>query len=493
MAFDEILEPARASEAPRSVQPEPKRVASPRQSSSALQGLLGDTDPTILAKRMGLNEDLTKQVIVPLLAILDKHGKKFVDPESPTTQTINSFAHLAAEFGPLIQGAYQYFSGVKMQLDAADAELLEANAAALSASELNTLFGNEDDVVVANESEVETPQETEVAKPQTFGPDGQPFESAPVSILEAGKVDYYALLGAKPQTSQGSAPSETDLYTSQQQTNEQTQQTSSWKTLPSKSSGIVSVEELAAENALTSQEVKRGDNQHRSSGADPTDVSINLMGEQTAEVVDEGRQEILSAMRSETDTRKMWSKDPAEANPSMSAEELVAHIKSQAKPGQGGQTASDAGSMRRPSSITGFEVAAKTAFDIPAAQSLVANAFNIPGLQEAEAEEKQQRVVGRDSQTFDSPADAFIEELEVARTAEQTSLQAESQIDFTETESKTWEIGSLDDLSPTEIGIEGIELEIEELDVSLSDDATTTDPDATDRTPKRNQFRSSTL
>ena len=212
MAFDEILEPARASDPAPSVNPPPKRIAS-SPSSSPLQGLLGDTDPTMLAKRMGLNEDLTKQVIVPLLAILDKHGKKFVDPESPTTQTINSFTHLAAEFGPLIQGAYQYFSGVKMQLDAADAELLEANAAALSASELNTLFGNEDDVVVANEIEVETPQVAEAKRPQTFGPDGQPFESAPVSILEAGKVDYYAILGAKNHTSQGSATSETDLYT----------------------------------------------------------------------------------------------------------------------------------------------------------------------------------------------------------------------------------------------------------------------------------------
>lgn len=493
MAFDEILEPARPSETPRSIHPESKRGASAASPPSALQGLLGHTDPTILAKKLGLNEDLTTQVIVPLLALLDKHGKKFIDPESPTTQTINSFTHLAAEFGPLIQGAYHYFSGVKMQLDAADAELLEANAAALSASELNTLFGNEDDGVVANEIEAETPQEAEIGSPKTFGPDGQPFESAPVSFLEAGKVDYYAILAADQSPSQGVVPSETDIYTSQQQTNEQTQQTSSWKALPPKSSAIVSVEELAAENALTSEEVRRADNHQRSSGADPTDVSINLMSEQAGEVVDEGRQEILSAMRSETETRKMWSKDPAEATPTMSAEELVAHIKSQAKPGQGGQTVTDAGSMRRTPSFTGFEATAKTAFDIPAVQSLVANAFNISGLQEAIAEEKQQRAVGRDSQTFDSPADAFIGELEVARTAEQISLQAESEIDFTETTSKTWEIGSLEDLSPTEVGIKGIELEIEELNVSLSDDATTTDPDATDRTPKRNQFRSSTL
>ncbi len=493
MAFDEILEPARAPPSTPSVNSPPKRVAPSSSSPSPLQGLLGDTDPALLAKRLGLNEDLTKQVIVPLLAILDKHGKKFVDPESPTTQTINSFAHLATEFGPLIQGAYHYFSGVKMQLDAADAELLEANAAALSASELNTLFGNEDDVVIANETEVVTPQTTQVERPKTFGPDGQPFESAPVSFLEAGKVDYYALLGTDNTPSQGSASSETDIYSSQQQTNEQAQQTSSWKTLPAKSSGIVSVEELAAENALTTQEVKRGDNHQRSSGADPTDVSINLMEPDSAEIVDEGKQEILSAMRSETETRKMWSKDPSAANPTMSAEEMVAHIKAQAKPGQGGQTATDAGSMRKTPTSIGFEGAAKTAFDIPAAQSLVSNAFNIPGLEEAVAEERQHRAKGRDSQTFDSPTDAFIEELDAARAAEQTSLQAESEIDFSETESTAWEIGSLEDLSPSDLEIEGIGLEIEELDVSLSEEAVTADPDATDTTPKRNQFRSSTL
>ena len=253
------------------------------------------------------------------------------------------------------------------------------------------------------------------------------------------------------------------------------------------------MEDLAAENALTTQEVKRGDNHQRSSGADPTDVSINLMEGDSASVVDEGKAEILSAMRSETDTRKMWSKDPASATPTMSADDLVAHIKSQAKPGPGGQTATDAGSMRKASSSTGFEVAAKTAFDVPVAQGLIANAFNIPGLEEAVAEETQGRQETAQTPTLDSPSESFIKDVEVARTAEQTSLQEESEIDFSETESKTWEIGSLDDLSPAEVGIEGIALEIEELDVSLSEEVVTTDPDATDTTPKRNQFRSSTL
>ncbi|MBT7362821.1 MAG: Gfo/Idh/MocA family oxidoreductase, partial [Rhodospirillaceae bacterium] len=40
-------------------------------------------------------------------------------------------------------------------LDAADAALLEANAAALSASELNTLFGSEDDVGTTMQEEEE--------------------------------------------------------------------------------------------------------------------------------------------------------------------------------------------------------------------------------------------------------------------------------------------------------------------------------------------------
>ena len=176
MVFDDILEPKTSHSTERPVIP-PKSKPVPPSSKPPIESLLGDVDVSQFAKRLGLNDDLTQQVLVPLLAILDKHGGKVIDPESPTTQTLVSLSTMANEFGPLIQGAYQYFSGVKTQLDAADAALLEANAAALSASELNTLFGSEDDVgTPVQEEEVVQPSE---ARPESFGPDAGPKSCRP--------------------------------------------------------------------------------------------------------------------------------------------------------------------------------------------------------------------------------------------------------------------------------------------------------------------------
>ena len=170
MAFDDILEPKSSRYEERNALP-PKPQPPTSSSKPPIESLLGDVDVGQFAKKLGLNDDLTKQVLVPLLAILDKHGGKVIDPESPTTQTLVSLSTMANEFGPLIQGAYQYFSGVKTQLDAADAALLDANAAALSASELNNLFGTEDDVgtVLQEEQQVQKTQ----PRPKSFGPDGR--------------------------------------------------------------------------------------------------------------------------------------------------------------------------------------------------------------------------------------------------------------------------------------------------------------------------------
>jgi len=488
MSFDDILEPKSSSYEEKPASP-PRPKPAPSTKTPSIESLLGDADVSQFAKRMGLNDDLTKQVLVPLLAVLDKHGGKIIDPESPTTQTLVSLTTLANEFGPLIQGAYQYFSGVKTQLDAADAALLEANAAALSASELNTLFGTDDDIGTAPEAEkiVETRQE-----PQQSIHDNAPSASAPKSILELGKVDYYSLLANDTITSQGVNQAGSDIYKSQQRNLEMEKQaTRGWSNLPAKSSTIVPVERLASENGMTSQEVKSKDNQYSVNGGKPNETSIDLMSPQAASLVDDGRNEILSAMRQETQTRKMWSSDPAAANPQMSAEEMVAHIKEQANPGQGGQTSTDANKMRRPSRSFDVVVGAKDAFNIAGADSLVANAFKVDGLAEAMAAEKSK--IKASQNTTSNPlgaTDDFMVEYSASQATELTTMESESSIEMTDAKSD-WTIGSVSDLNAEDIGIEGIELEIPELDVSLSSDSATYDSDALDRTPKRNQFRSS--
>jgi hypothetical protein len=488
MAFDDILEPKSSSYEENPVSP-PRPKPAPSAKTPSIESLLGDADVSQFAKRMGLNDDLTKQVLVPLLAVLDKHGGKIIDPESPTTQTLVSLTTLANEFGPLIQGAYQYFSGVKTQLDAADAALLEANAAALSASELNSLFGTDDDIGTAPEAEkiVETRQD-----PRKSIHDNTPSASAPKSILELGKVDYYSLLANDTISSRGVNDAGSDIYKSQQRNLEMEQQaTTGWSKLPSKSSTIVPLERLASENGMTSEEVKTKDNQYSVNGGKPNETSIDLMSPKAASIVDEGRRDILSAMREETQTRKMWSSDPATANPQMSAEEIVAHIKAQARPGQGGQTSTDANKMKRPSRNFDVLVGAKDAFNIAGGESLAANAFKIDGLAESMAAEKNK--IKASQKTTSSPlgnTDDFMGEYSASQAAEMTSMESENSIEVSDSKSD-WSIGSVSDLNAQDIGIEGIELQIPELDVSLSSDSATHDSEALDRTPKRNQFRSS--
>ncbi|MHA2022535.1 MAG: hypothetical protein ACTSWQ_02625 [Candidatus Thorarchaeota archaeon] len=497
MAFDDILEPKSfVSEERHISQSKPK--PSPHSKKSSIDSLLGDADVGQFAKRLGLNDDLTKQVLVPLLAILDKHGGKIIDPESPTTQTIVSLTTMANEFGPLIQGAYQYFSGVKTQLDAADAALLDANAAALSASELNTLFGTDDDIGTSMTEETvrEEPRQPQNQPPISFGPD-DPRASAPKSILELGKVDYYSLLANDTITSQGVASVGSDIYSAQQSNLEMKQQaTSGWDKLPEKASTIVPVNVLAMENGMSKEEVKVADNQYRMSGGNPNETAIDLLSSESSGIVDEGRSDILNAMKRETQTRKMWSVDPAEATPNMSAEEMVAHIKSQARPGQGGQTSTDANSMRRTSTDFDVVAGAKDAFNIAGAESLAANAFNVSGLAEAMAVEQAKIKSSQNTSTKEtsSPLGAdssFVSQLELAQSAQISSMEEESKIVISDDSRSEWTIGSVNDLNGADIGIEGIELEIPELDVSLSEEVLSLDADALDRKPKRNQFRSS--
>ena len=196
-------------------------------------------------------------------------------------------------------------------------------------------------------------------------------------------------------------------------------------------------------------------------------------------------------MRQETQTRKMWSSDPAAANPQMSAEEMVAHIKAQARPGQGGQTSTDASKMRRPTRNFDVVMGAKDAFNIAGAESLAANAFKVDGLAEAMAAEKN-KIMASQKTTSSSlgNTDDFMMEYSASQGAELTSMESESSLEVSDSKSD-WSIGSVSDLNSQDIGIEGIELQIPELDVSLSSDSATHDSEALDRTPKRNQFRSS--
>jgi len=457
MAFDDILQPKRRSSDDFKATPTsaPKSAPSSAATDEIIKNLLGSTDPSEIGRRLGLNEDLTQQVIVPLLAILDKHGSKVVNPESPTLKAAGGVASILTEFGPLFQGAYRYFSGVKTQLNEADAALLEANAAALSASDLNNLFDSEDDLL----AEVETVStEPERPKPQrtTFGPPvGPQMPSAPAAILQSGKVDYYALLGAANPltTSQGG---ESDIYATQQTRMEEAQQSRSWKPLAPKNMGLTSVEEMAYENALTPEEINTSDSNRAFAGDDLSDVGMDLTNPQNLERIDDGMDEIRQAMLMEKENRMMESKDPATANPQMSAEDLVAHIKSQARPGAGGQTSSDAHTLRnRGPDIQGLGVQKmRNAFNLPAAQATVKNAFKIDGLAEAMSQERTQREESqKGGDNGAAAASAFqIDGLSDAMSQELQALESDSKTTFG-TSTSGWSMGTVEELDAASLGV----------------------------------------
>lgn len=478
MAFDDILEPKRSSSENLigSVKPKIKPKSPSQGNASGLNSLLGNFDAADLSKRLGLNEELTQQVVVPLLALLDKHGGTIMEPDGATANTIGTVSNIVTEFAPLIQGAYKYFSGVKSQLDDADAALLAANAAALSASDLNSLFSQSNEVA---QEENPPPQEVITSRPNL---NPVPFamqqvDSAPKTILETGKVDYFELLGVKPKSDN----TQSDIYTQQQENLElQKQAESNWRVLPPKSMTLIEEAALAVENGLSEQEVRNADNNYRMSGGDVTDYSIDLT-EATPAQLDEGVGDIMAAMRQEKQKLSFESKSPEDAYPTMTAEELVSHIREQARPSQGGQTSSDGDTFRRKKmSNYGDWKPPSDTFQISGGERLVQNAFNIGGLAEAMAEERDERKRKSKGEFNDekTPDTLFIEGLDSAQQEEQQTYQQESEVSFREGNSQEWTMGSLDDLSAEELGLDDFQL-----NEGVADEVSES------REPKRNQIR----
>ena len=131
MAFDDILEPKRR----KPLSDAKGSTSNTKSNPSNPQSMLSNFDVNEWSKRLGLNDELTQQVLVPLLGILDKHGGKVISHQGRGAQTVNAVSSIMEDFGPLLQGAYRYFAGVRHELNKADEDLLNAHSAALSATE----------------------------------------------------------------------------------------------------------------------------------------------------------------------------------------------------------------------------------------------------------------------------------------------------------------------------------------------------------------------
>ena len=373
MSFDDVLQPRRRGEEDS---PKPKPTSKPNPSAKGGGSLFENLDIQQIGRQMGLSDELTQQVIVPLVAILDKHGGRIVDSQSAEVQAVSSLASTLGDFAPLLQGAYQYFSGVRKELNEADEALLEAHSAALSATELSNLFGSEDELVLENESEAQ-PVEQEQQQ-NVFGPDGFEPPRASQQILQTGKVDYYALMGYGSESqythAMGEATTTPDsIYTDQQQRNEQQAEVRS-DNLPEKNAGITSIDSLTLENGLTPYEVKRNDTTTKINQGLAMD-SVEITQTRVQNDIDE----IQRMMQQESLNRQMTSKT-AHEEPTMTAEEIIADMKAKAKPGKGGQQTGEPRKMNQ-----GMNKVTDAAIS-----NLASNAFAIPGLAELQAAEASQ-------------------------------------------------------------------------------------------------------
>tara|TARA_R110001592_G_scaffold92659_2_gene269772 strand:- start:11308 stop:12567 length:1260 start_codon:yes stop_codon:yes gene_type:complete len=369
MSFDDVMQPRRTvteEEKPR------QRPQSPPSKKG--ESLLTNLDIGEWAKNAGLSEELTQQVIVPLVAILDKHGGRIVSPESREVQMASSFASAMTDFLPLMQGAYRYFNGVRKELNEADEALLEAHSAAISATELSNMFG--DDVV---EQEIEQQESQQTAQNQnTFGPDGFNPPQASNQIIASGKVDYYELLGYGSEDSfneaLGGTAQTTDIYTSQQEKLENQIEAKTFGGLPQKETNIIPIGELTLEQGMTTYDVDAGDTTKRIAQG-PTMDSVEI----TQQKVSQDILEIQSLMAQEKSKHRMNSKIAVEPF-DITAEQIIADMKEKAKPSRGGQrVGEDPNKFKSKVSVSDDELI-----------GLAKSAFSIPGLAELQQAEADQ-------------------------------------------------------------------------------------------------------
>ena len=389
MAFDDVLQPRKSSRDAPSKKSHPKQQSkSPNSKTSIFTNL----NVQEWAKEMGLSEDLTQQVIIPLVAILDKHGGNLVDTQSSEIQSATSLIGTIGEFAPLLQGAYNYFSGVRKELNAADEALLEAHNAALSATELSSLFGGDEGLVVENES---APSPEEPQKSKDFGPDGFNPPQASPDILASGKVDYYELLGYGSENnfkeSIGLPTTSTDtIYTAQQDNLEAQIQAKTSKPLQQKENAIIPVGSLTLENGMTQYEIERADTNTKIKQGLAVDT-VEITKERVADDINE-----IQRLMKQEGLKMKTSSSVAVAPVEMSAEDIIADMKAKARPGQGAQQTGEVRKGGSSITVSDEELA-----------SLTSNAFSIPGLAELQAQEAANL---KASSKMDDTSVAFAEE-----------------------------------------------------------------------------------
>ena len=257
--FDDVI---RDDKPPSSEPQVPKEDNQPKlDKKSLVEMLTDDGDLNEFGKQLNLDNDMTEKVLVPLVNFLDKYG---VGETLSTNPTVNSGVNLVSfvsDVAPILRSASEYFQGKKTELSNEDEAFLERIKEAQNFDSMSLFVG--ESVDEEEEAEVEDVVETPPTPPAR-----NPFTEG---------VDWNEMLGATPNTnSQYSSIAESSTTTT----------------------GIITMESLAAESGLNMSQVQNDRQAATNKGGTGSDVDYT-QSTGLGDMVMDGMSEIQAAMQSE--------------------------------------------------------------------------------------------------------------------------------------------------------------------------------------------------
>jgi hypothetical protein len=255
--FDDVI---RDGEPPSSEPEVQKDDTQPKlDKKSLVEMLTEDGDLNEFGKQLNLDSDMTEKVLVPLVNFLDKYG---VGETLSTNPTINSGVNLVgfvSDVAPILRSASEYFQGKKTELSNEDEAFLERIKEAQNFDSMSLFVGES----VEEEEEVEAEEVVEAAPPKN------PFTEG---------VDWNQMLGATPNTS--------------------SQYGSIAESAPT-TTGIITMESLAAESGLTMNQIQNDRQSATNSGSSGGSNVDYTKSDGLGDMVMGGMSEIQAAMKSE--------------------------------------------------------------------------------------------------------------------------------------------------------------------------------------------------
>jgi len=253
--FDDVIRDDKSPSSEPQVEGEDTRPK--LEKKSLIEMLTADGDLNEFGKQLNLDSEMTEKVLVPLVNFLDKYGVGETLSTNPTVNSGVNIVSFVTDVAPIVRSASEYFQGKKTELSNEDEAFLERIKEAQNFDSMSLFVGESVD-----EEEVEV--EEVIEAPPTRNP-----------FVEG--VDWNEMLGA---------------------THTNSQQYSSIAESATTTTGIITMESLAAESGLTMSQIANDRQTATNKGTAGSDVDYT-QSEGLGDMVMGGMSEIQAAMKSE--------------------------------------------------------------------------------------------------------------------------------------------------------------------------------------------------